>query len=86
MSEQNPETKKMVATAGTCAVVGGGAAVAVAAAVSAPITLPIVLIGGAIGCIGGALISSLKKENKVKQFHCVAFCQSDAIPLRQIKQ
>lgn len=66
MSEQNSETKKMVATAGTCAVVGGGAAAAVAAAVSAPVTLPIVLIGGAVGCIGGALISALKKEGKAK--------------------
>ncbi len=56
----NNENSKIVAVAGTCATIGGGAAVGIAAAVSAPVTIPVVLIGGAIGCICGAVLSSKK--------------------------
>ena len=52
------ENQKMVTVVGTCATIGASAVAGIAAAVSAPITLPMVLIGGAIGCLGGAIISS----------------------------
>lgn len=56
----NKENSKMVTVVGTCATIGAGAVASIAAAVSAPVTLPMVLIGGAVGCLSGALISSKK--------------------------
>ena len=61
MDNQNSETKKIIAAAGSCATIGATAVAGIAAVVSAPITLPAVLVGGAVGCIGGALLSARKK-------------------------
>lgn len=61
MSEKSSETQKMVAVTGTCATIGGGAAVAIAGAIGASVTLPLILLGGMVGC-GLAAVLSLKKE------------------------
>lgn len=52
------DNSKMVAVAGTCATIGASAVAGIAAAVSAPVTVLMVLIGGVIGCLGGVIISS----------------------------
>ena len=59
----NKENTKEIAAAGTCATIGAGAAIGVAAIVGAPVTITLALIGGAIGCIGGAIVSS-KSDKK----------------------
>jgi phosphate/sulfate permease len=52
------ETSKEIAAAGTCATIGAGMAVGIAMTVGAPVTLTLALIGGAIGCVGGAILSA----------------------------
>ena len=58
----NKENTKEVAAAGTCATIGAGAVVGVAAVAGAPVTITLALIGGAIGCIAGAIISWRKSD------------------------
>jgi phosphate/sulfate permease len=58
----NKENTKEVAAAGTCATIGAGAAVGVAAVIGAPVTVTLALVGGAIGCIAGAIFSASRSE------------------------
>lgn len=59
----NKENTKEVAAAGTCATIGAGAVVGVAAVIGAPVTITLALIGGAIGCIAGAILATSKSES-----------------------
>lgn len=60
----NKEETKIVSVVGTCATIGATTVAGIATVVGAPITITITmaLVGGAIGCLGGAVFTSLKNK------------------------
>ena len=57
------EKGKAVVTATTLAGLGATAGVGIASVLCAPLLIP-ALIGGAIGCVGGVIISVTKKKRE----------------------
>lgn len=58
----NKEESKIVSVVGTCATIGATTVAGIATVVGAPVTITMALVGGAIGCLGGAIFTSLKNK------------------------
>lgn len=56
------EESKIVSVVGTCATIGATTVAGIATVVGAPVTITMALVGGAIGCLGGAVFTSLKNK------------------------